>query len=171
MIEARPISTGTTSFLYFEPGADVERARAELSTYEEFEVLRRGALPAYARLGDNGRMPDLILSARPPYFIEDMELWPRWLHWMARWGPRFVWARPFISATHGYPPDVEGVAGVLYAWGHGIAKGREVNGVRAVDLHPTVTRLLGIEPGRPVDGRVVPELLAPASLAPASLAP
>jgi predicted AlkP superfamily pyrophosphatase or phosphodiesterase len=154
-IEAEPVSTGTTSFLYFADGAEVDAAHSALAGYEQFEVLRGDALPEYARLGNGGRVPQLIISAKHPYFIEDTDLWPSWLRWMGRWGPRFVWARPFLKATHGFPPDVEGMSGVLYAWGDGVAKGREVEHVRSVDVHPTAARLLGIAPGRPVDGRVV----------------
>jgi hypothetical protein len=47
----------------------------------------------------------------------------------------------------------------LYAWGSGVARGKELGLVRAVDLHPTVARLLGIEPGRPVDGAPIGALL------------
>lgn len=159
-VEAEAISTGTTSFLYFDAGGDVEGAYAALSGYDEFEVLRGDALPEYARLGDGARLPQLIVSAKHPYFIEDAEEWPSWLRWMGRWGPRFAWARPFLKATHGYPPDVEGMAGVLYAWGDGVAQGREVKDVRSVDVHPTAARLLGIGPGRPVDGRVARGFLA-----------
>ncbi len=162
-IEAEPVSTGTTSFLYFDEGADVEAAHAALAGYEEFDVLRGDALPAYARLGDGRRVPQLIVSAKHPYFIEDTDLWPAWLRWLGRWGPRFVWARPFLKATHGYPPDVAGMAGVLYAWGDGVATGREVSQVRSVDVHPTAAHLLGIAPGRPVDGRVARAFLAGSS--------
>ena len=38
----------------------------------------------------------------------------------------------------------------------GIAAGREVGHVRSIDLHPTVVNVLGIEPGRPVDGELDP---------------
>jgi hypothetical protein len=165
-IEAEPVSTGTTSFLYFDDdggGATVEAAYTALAGYEEFDLLRGDALPEYARLGNGGRVPELIISAKHPYFIEDTELWPAWLRWLGRWGPRFVWARPFLKATHGYPPDVEGMSGVLYAWGDGVANGREVERVRSIDLHPTVTQLLGIAPGRPVDGRVARGFLTPAA--------
>jgi arylsulfatase A-like enzyme len=51
--------------------------------------------------------------------------------------------------------------GVLYAWGDGIARGREVESIDAIDLHPTVMRLLDVQPGQPVDGKVEPRLLAP----------
>jgi len=160
-IDAQPVSTGTTSFLYFSDPTQVDAAAERLSTYDEFEVLRPEALPAYARLGNGGRLGDLIVSARPPYFIEDLDSWPSWLQWLGTWGPDVMWAGMSLKATHGYPPDVGGMHGILYAWGSGIARGTEVDRVRNIDVHPTVTRLLGIEPGRPIDGAVEPELLAP----------
>jgi hypothetical protein len=43
--------------------------------------------------------------------------------------------------------------------GLGVARGREVASVRAVDVHPTVTHLLGIHPGESADGRVARALL------------
>ena len=49
--------------------------------------------------------------------------------------------------------------GVLYAHGSGIAPGRRVESVRAIDLHPTVTSLLGIQPGQPQDGVAQADLL------------
>jgi hypothetical protein len=158
-IAARFHSTGTTSFLYFDDPAAVEPAARKLAVYEEFEVLRTDSLPPYAHLGNGARSGDLILSARPPYFIEDVARWPSWLRWLGDWGPETMWARFSLKASHGYPPDTPGMAGILYAWGDGIAKGREVERVRAIDVHPTVAHLLGIEAGRPVDGEVARALL------------
>jgi hypothetical protein len=57
-----------------------------------------------------------------------------------------------LMSAHGYPPDTPGVHGILYGWGSGVPRGREIKGARMIDVHPTVTRFLGIEPGRPVDG-------------------
>ena len=159
-IAARFHSTGTTSFLYFDDPEAVEPAAAKLASYEEFEVLRTDALPDWAHIGNGARAGDLILSARPPYFIEDVGRWPGWLHWLGDWGPETMWARFSLKASHGYPPDTPGMAGILYAWGDGIGPGREVASVRAIDVHPTVAHLLGIEPGRPLDGEVARALLA-----------
>ena len=44
--------------------------------------------------------------------------------------------------------------------------GREVERVRAIDIHPTVMHILGLEPGRPVDGRVERSLLRAAESPP-----
>jgi predicted AlkP superfamily pyrophosphatase or phosphodiesterase len=158
-IDARALSTGTTSFLYFDDLAGVEAAFEALSGYAEFEVLRPGALPDYAHLGSGPRVGQLIVSAHPPHFIEDADTWPWALRWLGRFGPRFLDARLFLKATHGYPPETEGMAGILYAWGDGIARGREVARARAIDLHPTVTELLGIATGQPVDGSVLRDFL------------
>jgi predicted AlkP superfamily pyrophosphatase or phosphodiesterase len=160
-IPARAVSAGTTSFLYFDDPAAVEPAARKLAAYSQFEVLRREALPDYARLGSGPRVAPLILSARPPYFIEDASSWPVTLRWLGDFGPQFPSATFFLKATHGYPPSTPGMAGVLYLWGDGVASGIYKSRVRAVDLHPTVAALLGIEPGIPVDGEVVKPFLVP----------
>ncbi len=159
-IPATPVSTGTTSFLYFDDPSQVDRAAEALSCYDEFEVLRRDALPEYARLGDGPRVGELIVSAHPPYFIEDVGAWPWWARWLGRIGPSFVWARFSLKETHGYPPDTEGMHGIFFAWGAGVARGRALPRVSNVDVHPTVTHLLDIGPGRPVDGTLAAAILA-----------
>jgi predicted AlkP superfamily pyrophosphatase or phosphodiesterase len=160
-IPARAVSTGTTSFLYFDDPAAVEPAARKLARYSQFEVLRREALPPYARLGNGARVAPLIVSAKPPYFIEDASSWPFALRWLGAVGPEFPSAGPFLKATHGYPPDTPGMHGVLYLWGDGVAGGVRQRRVPAVDVHPTVTALLGIEPGVPVDGGVITSFLVP----------
>jgi len=160
-IPAHAYSTGTTSFLYFDDPAEIEPAAEKLSAYTEFEVLRREALPAYAHLGTGPRVAPLIVSAKPPYFIEDASQWPFGFRWLGRYGPEFPSAALFLKATHGYPPATPGMLGVLYLWGDGVAEGIYKAHVRAIDLHPTVAALLGIEPGRPVDGEVIRPFLVP----------
>jgi predicted AlkP superfamily pyrophosphatase or phosphodiesterase len=159
-VEAEAVSTGTTSFVYLKDRSRLAEALRKLAAYSEFELLEKGRLPAWARLGAGPRVPDLIVSAHPPYFIEDTERWPSWLQWLGSYGPQFLWARFSLKASHGYPPGTPGIEGILYAWGSGIRAGRELAHARAIDVHPTVAHLLGMEPGRPVDGHVVRELLA-----------
>ena len=160
-IPARAVSTGTTSFLYFDDPAAIEPAAAKLAAYPQLEVLRREALPSYAHLGTGPRVAPLIVSAKPPFFIEDASSWPAYLRWLGWAGPEFPSSGLFLKATHGYPPGVPGMVGIFYAWGDGIAEGVEAKFVYAIDLHPTVTTLLGIEPGVPVDGSARRDLLVP----------
>jgi predicted AlkP superfamily pyrophosphatase or phosphodiesterase len=158
-IDAEPVSTGTTSFLYFRDPGTVDAAYEVLSRYDQFEVIRTSAPPPYMHLGRGPRVPPLIVSARPPYFIEDPKLWPWWVRWLGDYGPEFMWAQMSLKASHGYPPDEDGMPGLLYAWGSGVAKGHEVARVEAIDLHPTVMHLLGISPGAPVDGKIARDIL------------
>jgi predicted AlkP superfamily pyrophosphatase or phosphodiesterase len=162
-IAAQPISSGTTAFVYLEKDEPAERARAAeaLGGYAEFEVLRRGAFPEYVHLGDGPRVPALIVSAKPPYFIESLERWPSWLQWVGDYGPEFLYAGFNLKATHGFPPATPGMHGILYAWGSGVARGRKLGPVRAVDVAPTLARLVGMQPGQPVDGVPIEALLAP----------
>lgn len=160
-INARVTSSGTTSFLYLEDTREIDRAVRLLSVYTQFTTVRKVATPGDWNLGNGARVGDVILSAKPPYFIEDIHRWPSWLQWLGTFGPEFLWARLTLKATHGYPPGTPGVEGILYAWGAGIAKGKQAGSINAIDVHPTVTRLLGIAPGEPVDGHIATDLLAP----------
>ena len=154
-IRGRDVTTGTTSFVYFDDKSEIDRACQALAGYPEFDVLRRESQPRYARLGEGDRVGDLILSAHPGYYMVDPDLAPWYLKPLATFG-RHVYPSPFMGvglvSAHGYPPDTPGIQGILYACGSGIPAGREIKGARMIDIHPTVTGLLGIEPGKPIDG-------------------
>lgn len=159
-IEAEFRSTGSTSFVYLRDNATKAAAVAALSRYTQFEVLLPESPPSYWHLGNGPRVGDLVVSAKPPYFIEDVIRWPWYLRWLGTWGPEFLPASFALKASHGYPPATPGVEGLFYAWGSGIARGREVSAIDAIDIHPTAAHLLGIEPGVPVDGHVATAFLA-----------
>ena len=59
-----------------------------------------------------------------------------------------------------YDPRIVQMHGIFYAWGSGIAKGREIPRLDMIDIHPTVMALLGLQPGRPMDGHVLRAALA-----------
>jgi predicted AlkP superfamily pyrophosphatase or phosphodiesterase len=159
-IQATAVSSGTTSFVYLSDASKAGDAARKLAAYRlYFDVFSRYDQPADWHLGRGPRVPDLVLSAQPPNVIEDVRAWPWWSRWLARWGPEVLWARPAIKAAHGYRPTTPGMSGIVYAWGAGIAPGREVERLEAIDIHPTVCRLLSIEPGRPVNGAVATQLL------------
>jgi hypothetical protein len=170
-IEARAVTTGTTAFLYFghddngESATDLEAridsAARALSQYDEFEILRKEALPVYARLGDGPRVPELILSAKPGYYTADPDLWPWYLRPLGVVGQDFLDSPLFgagLRAAHGYPPGTPGNDGVLYVWGSGVRAVGDLGAVPMINVHPTVAQLLGIDPGTPVDGRPIDAL-------------
>ena len=158
-IAARMVATGTTAFLYLDDPATRPAAIEALSQYDAFDIILPEAQPAWSHLGTGPRSGDLILSAKPPYAIEDRGQLPWFVRWLAWTGPTLIDASSTLHASHGYPPDTPGVHGVFFAWGDGVRRGQQLARVDAVDIHPTVTHLLGIEPGQPVDGRPVAELL------------
>jgi hypothetical protein len=110
-------------------------------------------------IGSGPRVGDLVLSAHPPYFIEDIEKFPWFLQWLAYVGPDFLDSSAALKATHGYPTGTPGVEGILYARGSAFAKGRRVEEVRAIDVHPTAMQLLGLDAGQSADGVVAKRLL------------
>lgn len=160
-IRARAVSAGSTSFLYFEDPtpAAIDAAERKLSRYDEFEIVRPESQPADWHLGQGPRVGQLIVSANPPYFIEDIEKWPWIFRWLRYVGPDSYPTSISLAGMHGYHPGRAAVEGILYAHGSAFGRGREVGRVRAIDLHPTVLELLGIEPVHPHDGEVVRELL------------
>ncbi len=165
-IPALDVTTGSTAFLYFENLSEVDRAHDVLSRYEEFDVLRTSDLPEYARLGNGERVGELIVSAHPGYFTADADLIPWWLQPVLWWGPDVVEV-PFLGrgiiSNHGYPPHTPGVQGVFYAWGDGIEAAGRLGPVRMIDVHPTVTELLGLQSGRPVDGVALTNVMSASS--------
>src|SRR6185437_9840221 len=55
---------------------------------------------------------------------------------------------------HGYDPAIVQMHGIFFAWGAGVKPG-EIKRLDQIDVHPTVMKLLGLQPGRPVDGHPV----------------
>lgn len=157
-IDADFRSTGTTSFVYLKDKSKKAAAVAALSKYTQFDVLLPENPPPYWHLGNGPRVGDIVISAKPPYFIEDVRLWPWYARWLGNWGPEFLRATFALKASHGYPPQTPGVEGVFYAWGAGITPGRELSKIDAIDIHPTAAKILGIQPGNPVDGKAVEQL-------------
>ena len=154
------VATGTTAFVYLDDPTTRPRALARLAQYREFDLVLPEAPPPWYHLGTGPRSGDFIASARPGYGIEDRGMWPWFVRWLAWVGPELVNAEAALAAGHGYPPGTPGIEGVFYAWGAGIRNGQELGPIDAVDIHPTVTQLLGIASGEPLDGKVLSQLLA-----------
>jgi predicted AlkP superfamily pyrophosphatase or phosphodiesterase len=157
-VKARVEARGSTAFLYLDPGQDPAAIAERLAAYAPFEVLDRDEPPIYAHWGSGPRVAPLIVSAFPPYFIENRSAWPLWLRALAYIAPDYLWAELWRSATSGFVPRTPAMYGLLYAWGAGIVAGQEAQAMRVIDIHPTVVELLGIAPGEPLDGRAANSL-------------
>ena len=163
-IKADQASDGGISLLYLHKGESADRVANALGSYgSAFTVYRKGHYPAFAHLGDGPRAGDLMLVAKPPYYFVGPEVIP-W--WGKALGVTHIWPVTFtpfaggLKADHGYDPRIVQMHGIFYAWGAGIAKGKEIPQLDMIDIHPTVMALLGLRPGKPVDGHVVASVLA-----------
>lgn len=163
-IKAKYAASGASAYLYLDEGENADRVEDALSEYAEaFSLYRKGSYPEFARIGDGPRTGDFLLVANPPYWIEGPEVFPDYAHWLgitSFWPSTFTPPFGGAKATHGYAPSVPGMHGIFYAWGAGIAEGREIKRIRMIDIHPTVMALLGLEPGNPVDGKVAKDVMA-----------
>lgn len=163
-IKARVAASGASAYLYLDKDEDEARVIKSLSEYSDaFTVYKKGEYPAFAHVGEGPRAGDLLIVAKPPYWLEGPEVFPDYAHWL---GITTFWPSTFtppfggVKATHGYAPSVSGMHGIFYAWGSGVARGKEIKRLRMIDVHPTVMALLGLEAGRPVDGKVAKGVLA-----------
>jgi hypothetical protein len=126
-------------------------------------VYRTGKYPAYAHLGASGRLGDLMLVVKPPYYLAGTDSFPWYASLM---GIQWAWSDTFtpdfggLKASHGYEPAIEEMHGIFYAWGAGVAKGKEIPQLDTIDVHPTTMSLLGLQPGNPVDGKIVTQIFA-----------
>lgn len=165
-IHADQATDGASSFIYVDKKKDsVDRVEKALEKYPDlFAVYRTGHYPSYAQdLGTGPRVGDLMLVTHPPYWMAGMELYPDWARYL---GINWFWPHAFVpptvqlKATHGYPPSLVEMHGIFFAWGAGVKPG-EVPRLDQVDVHPTVMRLLGLQPGRPVDGHAIAAVSPP----------
>jgi predicted AlkP superfamily pyrophosphatase or phosphodiesterase len=163
-IKADQATNGTVLLLYLHKGENAERVAKALSGYGyAFSVYRKGHYPAFSHLGNGPRAGDLMLVANPPYYFVGPEVIPWWGRAL---GVTHFWPVTFtppfggLKADHGYNPHIVQMHGIFYAWGAGVAKGKEIPCLDMIDVHPTIMALLGLRPGKPVDGHVVMAALA-----------
>jgi arylsulfatase A-like enzyme len=150
---------GSIAHVYLTDPSTRAAAIGKLRGFKQFDVIDPARAPDWAHLGTSRRVGDLVISTKPGYYMFDRGFWPAHLRFVFRFASDELDERTIVAA-HGYPPSTKGVEAVFFAMGAGIAKGASLAGLRAIDVHPTIAKLLGVEPGTPIDGQPFAALLA-----------
>lgn len=82
-----------------------------------------------------------LLVVYSPYGVEPLPLWKRFVEWTL--------GNSDISAYHEDQPD-----GVVFFYGNGIGRRNTVEGIKIVDIAPTLLYYLGLPVGKDMDGIV-----------------
>ncbi len=143
--EVRSFSSGATVNLYCPDEKSCRAAEEALSKIVGIEIYRREDLPDRLRYDNPRRTGDLVAIAPSGSYFADRP------------------GRKPARGMHGYRPDRETMHGVFHAWGAGLKPGSARERVRAIDIAPFVSQLLGIEPPRGSEGVVPADLLGPLS--------
>jgi predicted AlkP superfamily pyrophosphatase or phosphodiesterase len=156
-IEADPILAGGYGFVHLaDPGRRAEALKA-LNALPGVTAHASDALPDGLRATRPDRSGDIVLVAEPPRGLFTSRDWT------------FFVVRGAFDGTfgasigvHGFLPGREDMHGVFLAMGRGVASDLALGPVRAIDVAPTVSHLLGIEPplhneGKPIEGLGPPD--------------
>ncbi len=113
---------------------DLNRYGPVISRYYEYYDKIVGKY--LASLKDND-----LLVIYSPYGVEPLPLWKRFVEW--------VLGNADVSAYHEDRPD-----GVVFFYGNGIGRRNTVEGMKIVDIAPTLLYYLGLPVGKDMDGIV-----------------
>jgi predicted AlkP superfamily pyrophosphatase or phosphodiesterase len=155
-IAADVVLGSSTAHVFLEDPATLERAEQRLRSIENIEVYRRDAIPEALHLRHPTRNGDLVLVTGPPRVFHRPTAASRLLIGV---GGMLGLKR----GGHGYDPAHPDMGAIFFALGRGVVPGSRPAEVRAIDVAPTVARLLGIEPPRHAEGEPIAGIgLAPA---------
>ncbi len=138
-VKARMINAGGLAHFFLDDPAQREAAQIALSGIEGVEAFRGDRLPEGWRYQHPRRTGDVVALTSPPRIFLGPRSWNgiqfRVRGWLGRAG-----------GAHGYDPRaVSDVHGIFLALGRGIEPGTQLGRPSALDLAPTVARLLDID--------------------------
>jgi hypothetical protein len=150
-VRARVIHSLATAQIHLKRPEQAERAIAVLRQLPGLAAWRRDELPAALRY-DNPRVGDVVALAEPP-----LALLPANANGARFGGLARLFGRSL--GAHGYDPaSFPEMHGIFVALGRGVPKGVRLPRVRAIDVAPTVARLLGIDPPAQSEGAALSAL-------------
>jgi arylsulfatase A-like enzyme len=148
-IEAQVNPLGGFGYIELEDTAQLPQALEALARVEGIEAYASAELPETLRARHPRRTGHITIIATPP---------------RALWRPYTLGTRLYIAVRglfggafgiHGYLPSHPDMHAIFYAMGRGVSEDLELDEVRVIDVAPTVSQLLGIEPPRDTEGRPI----------------
>jgi predicted AlkP superfamily pyrophosphatase or phosphodiesterase len=146
-ISARVVGS-TLAQVYLADPQQKDQAARILADLEQTTVYQPDDLPPQWRRTHATRSGDLFLLTEPPYVFASVNFAQELF---ARIAFPFGWRR----GGHGYEPHLDDMAGIFFAIGRGVPGGRRLGRVHQIDVAPTVSALLGIDPPAQAEGRSV----------------
>lgn len=129
---------GAAQHVFLKNIADRQAVRDILHRQTRITVFEGDDIPA--PLAAPNRTGDFVVTTWPPYtLIREDSLLDKAIAWLS---PLMGWGK----GAHGYDPALPDMGGIFFAMGKDVAKGASLPEVHQLDVAPTVTRLLGIEP-------------------------
>jgi arylsulfatase A-like enzyme len=149
-IRARVIPGAAYALVYLEDPSQREAAVAALSVLEGVRAYPAAAVPEQLRFRHATRTGDLVALTDPPRaFVKPWSQGAGLLRVSRLFGNEV--------GAHGYDPGVHPeMGGILLAVGRGVGAGAVLPTVRAIDVAPTVSLLLEIDPPTHAEGSPIP---------------
>lgn len=146
-IGADVVAGGGTAQVYLADLAQRERAREVLSQLDGVRVFAGAELPKQLRAFHPRRTGDLVLLTSPPRTFQRAPARAFFGLFSVRFG------------AHGYDPELPEMGALLLAMGRGVPAGAKLGTPRAIDVAPTIARLLAIDPPRDSEGSPLPGIV------------
>ncbi len=153
-VKAKLIRAGGTGFVWLDEPERREEALAILRGIEGVRAWPSESLPEGLRFHYPNRSGHIIVMVDAPGVFAYARAFNRALIAMGR----LAGAK---RGMHGFAPEHPEMHAIFYAMGRGVTAGLRIDRVRAIDVAPTVSRLLGIDPPRDSEGVALAGVGAP----------
>jgi predicted AlkP superfamily pyrophosphatase or phosphodiesterase len=151
-IGARTIQANAVAHIRLNDRAEMPGAVETLSAHPSVRAFAAADVPSELRYSHPSRTGDIVALATPPFVFRGAS---------QSLGAGMLKAAGNRPGTHGYSvDDVPEMAGIFLAAGRGVAPGRTLGDVRAIDVAASVAQLLGIDAPAQSEGRPI-EFAAP----------
>ncbi len=137
-IDVKVVGGSTIQHLFLANPSDKPRLLALLRTLPNISVFEGDQIPA--QVTHPTRTGDVVVTTEPPYTLGRADSMTDKLLEFAR--PLLNWH----AGAHGYSPDLPDMGGIFFAMGRGVDHNKTLKEVTQLQVAPTITELLDIEP-------------------------